>query len=759
MLIFLANVFADRMNRSLRYFLIGPACLRASSRFLWVVALVIAALNPALTARTADSSQTQYAPDADDQYWKAHWLKLGNLRQALSQREMTSNQKLFDITYYDISLKIDPDLRHLSDPELKDSVVTGIVTAAGRAIAAELDTVELDLTTIDIFVDSVLVGGARVDYRHENDLVKIPLPQGSGAPDFSVTIYYHGRPQAFGWGAFSWGEKNGKPTVFTLSEPYYARYWWPCKDHPSDKADSVDIRVTIDSSLIVVSNGRLVSIVDNGDGTKTTHWHESYPIATYLVSLAIADYYAYSDTLRYQGYTMPIDFFLYDPPDSSKLANQAKVKEMIAFYSDIFGLYPFINEKYGHAQFTWGGGMEHQTCTSLGTFGESIIAHELSHQWWGDMITCGSWHDIWLNEGFARNAEALWWEHVGGKPAYHQFMNRLGGTDGPLYVQDTSDIYSLFALTIYDKGGFVLHTLRYVVGDSAFFQILKVWGSSEFKYGSAVTPDFQRVAETVSGVDLDAFFQQWVYGSGRPDFHYAYVPEQTDSGCLIHFCLLQVQTRTSQFKTDIDVRFYFAGDSATFRLSDSLAHQDFALLLSVTPDSCVVDPDNWIRETSERVEYIFQIPYKTLPDVLLGLPYMFRVQAFGGTPPYNWVTYADMLPDGLTFSEDNLISGTPTESGRFYPYISVTDSADPPAMWNATLPLDVKLLHGELDGAPPITLSDLLFLVRYLYKDGSPSDPASLADINCDDAVNMVDLVSLINYLFRRGPLPCATLP
>jgi hypothetical protein len=521
--------------------------------------------------------------------------------------------------------------------------------------------------------------------------------------------------------------------------------------------------VTIDDDLVVASNGSLVSIVDNRDGTKTTHWHESYPIATYLVSLAIADYYVYSDTLRYQGYTMPIDFFHYGDPDDWIRTNNALVREMLVTFSDIFGIYPFIREKYGHAQFGFGGGMEHQTCTSLGNFGEWVIAHELAHQWWGDMVTCGSWHEIWLNEGFASYGEVIWAEHKGGSIAYHDEMNSFegtwnsfGGTD-VLYIDDTTSVDNIFDWKVYRKGAWVLHMLRYTVGDSAFFRTLREFGSGPRQYGTALTADLQQVAEQQSGRDLDAFFHQWVYEGGQPYFEYAYFADVTDSGVVVYLYLNQVQTAFKPFQTDVDVRFFFPETTMTVRLVDTLIAQNFILRFADTPDSCVIDPDNWILNKAWRVPYGFRFVNDAFPDAFVGRPYRQQLLVAGGEAPYTFNAADVSLPIGLSVSTTGILSGTPSDPGVYTMNLRVSDSGDPPQELSVLSRLTVKRIHGDIDGQTQITLGDLLYLIRYLYRNGAAPIDLLQADVNCDGDVNLIDVVVLLNYLYQQGATPCTT--
>ncbi len=725
--------------------------LDMSRRVLLLVIIVASALSHAVFGAD-DSSHTSPSVVADEAFWKSHLLKLQQAYRSLAENKMTAIQQRFDVTYYEIRLSIDP-------AGLLGGRITGEVTIHGKLIDVTLDTVQFDISQ-DLTVDSVKTGTSSLSFQRVADLIWIPLPAGGGTSEFAVTIFYQGHPQGYGYGSFSFSSYNNKPTVASLSEPFFARTWWPCKDHPTDKADSVDTYVTIDDDLTVASNGSLVSIIDKGDGTKTTHWHESYPIATYLVSLAIADYYVYSDTLEYHGYTMPIDFFHYGTPDSATQSHNALVKDMLAAYSDLFGIYPFIREKYGQAQFDFGGGMEHQTCTSLGSFGESVMAHELAHQWWGDMVTCGSWHEIWLNEGFASYCEALWAEHKGGSAAYHNYMNSFEanwGAGDVLYVSDTTSIYKIFDVKEYRKGAWVLHMLRYTVGDSAFFRILRKYGSAPRQYGTALTADLQQIAEQQTGRNLSAFFHQWVYEGGRPDYEYAFLPEATDTGVVAYFFLNQVQQGYKPFQTDVDVRFFFPETTITVRLVDTLTAQNFVLRFADIPDSCVIDPDNWILNSAKRIEYGFRIVNNGLPDAFVSKPYSQQLLAAGGKAPYTWSAMDVSLPIGLSVSANGLLSGTPTDPGVYSVFLRVSDSDQPTHDLSVFSPLSVRLIHGDIDGQPQITLGDLLYLLRYLYKNGAAPVDLLQADLNCDGDVNLVDVVVLLDYLYQQGAAPCIT--
>ena len=341
----------------------------------------------------------------------------------------------------------------------------------------------------------------------------------------STLVYYHGIPGSSGFGSFTFSANSGTPLIYSLSEPYGASDWFPCKDTPADKADSSDQWITCSSDLYAVSNGKLIGIIDNGNGTKTFKWKNSYPIAQYLLSLAVTNYTVYTNYYKYSPVdSMPVVHHVY--PETFPLAQAVldKTPLMIKIYSDRFGQYPFLKEKYGHAQFGWGGGMEHQTCSSMGSFSEDLVSHELAHQWFGDKITCKNWHHIWLNEGFATYCTGLYYEAAYGPETYRSYMDSqmevAKAAVGSIYVQDITNTNEIFnSARSYSKGSVVLHMLRGIVGDSVFFRILKSYiADSTLAYNVAITMDFQKVAEAVSGLSLDYFFNEWIYGENYPQY-------------------------------------------------------------------------------------------------------------------------------------------------------------------------------------------------------------------------------------------------
>jgi len=382
----------------------------------------------------------------------------------------------YDVKYY----KLDITVNYTAH------TIAGNITCNAEIVTPKAIQIYYDLADT-LVVDSVILNGNLASFTRGTSTLIIsledPLYQGD---QFSTIVYYHGTPGSNGY-SFKFWSQGGSPLIWTLSEPYGSKDWWPVKDTPADKADSADIWITVSTALVPVSNGKLIEIVDNGNGTHTYKWKSSYPIAQYLLSMAITNYAQYTNYYHYSPTdSMPIDHFMYPASLDLNIDQLNKTPGMIEIYSNRFGEYPFINEKYGHAQYSSGGGMEHQTVSSMtvypttGKFSDGLIAHELAHMWYGDAITCEDWHHIWLNEGFATYGEGVIMEAWYGKTGYDSYianeMVSAKSAVGSIWVQDISSVNQIFnGARSYSKGGVVLHMLRGIVGDSVFFNILKTY--------------------------------------------------------------------------------------------------------------------------------------------------------------------------------------------------------------------------------------------------------------------------------------------
>ncbi len=518
--------------------------------------------------------------------------------QALAKQSgtLTPGEEGFDVTYYKLDLTLTVNPNYLS----------GSVKMNARVLTANLTSITLDLMNA-MTVDSVIDGSGRLAFTQQPSTLIIALRRPYQKVDtLSVTVFYRGVPGSSGFGSFTFSSNGNIPWVWSLSEPYGAKDWWPCKDTPGDKADSVDIWVTCDSSFKVGSEGRLVAVVNNGNGTKTHKWQHRYPIATYLVSVAVTQYSEVSGWFKY-GSPDSMLVLNYAIPSSLSDATTAlpQIINNLRIYSDLFGQYPFYKEKYGDAQFGWGGGMEHQTMTSVVNFDESLIAHEMAHHWFGDMITLANWPNIWLNEGFATYCVALYFERKSGTSGYWSVMNGEMSSAlsavGSIYVHDTLDLSTLFnGDLVYSKGASVLHMLRHVLGDSVFFKAMRQYASDpRLRYATATTEDFQSACETASGKgagSLNYFFQEWIYGERYPAYQFAWGKQKNGSTYMATITLSQT-TGTSNpafFQMPVDFRFTGVGLDTTITAFHSVQNQTFVFTLPKDPTSFQLDPNNWI---------------------------------------------------------------------------------------------------------------------------------------------------------------------
>lgn len=439
--------------------------------------------------------------------------------------------------------------------------------------------------------------------------------------NLAIKIEYSGKPVKKGFDSFSFKELYGNMYIYTLSEPTWGPVWWPSKDFPSDKAN-IQMHLNVPTGMKGVSNGLLTDTVQNSDGTTTFNWKSNYPIATYLVSIVVGKMVYWEDTYTSVdgSKTMPVVYYVF-PKDSAKARVDFKpTPEMIKFYSETFGEYPFIEEKYGLAQFGWtSGAMEHQTITSYGYLlvtGDNrydfVNAHELAHQWFGDAVTLKDWRNIWLNEGFASYSEALWKEHTEGMSGYYDHMKGFdyGYFSGTVYDPkgfiDNPAIYA----TIYQKGAWVLHMLRGVMGDEKFFAGIRAY-YERYKYRNAETSDLVAVMEEFYGASLTDFFDQWVYkGSGRPKYEYSWKFEdfqgQKGSGNYT------VRLRLKQVQTDGDIDVYKmplkitvvteAGDKE-FTVYNDQKDQSILLTVDSTPKEVLIDKDGWVLKKVAKGTY------------------------------------------------------------------------------------------------------------------------------------------------------------
>lgn len=667
----------------------------------------------------------------------------------------------YDALYYDLDLKI------VNVTSVQN--IDGRVTMVARSKTSNYSTPTLGLLA-PMVVDSVLSGGQPVAWTHASGFIYITLNSGYNIDEeFEVTVFYHGKPTTGGFMGFYFGSHGaGVPMISTLSEPYMAQSWWPCKDTPSDKADSATIRVTVDDYLYAVSNGILRDSIGNGDGTTTYIWHEGYPITTYLISLAITNYARFDRWYHYSPTdSMPVRFYAYPELLSSALLNWPVTVDQLEFYSDLFGEYPFLAEKYGMAHFTWGGAMEHQTVTSTtsGSFGfnQYLIAHELAHQWWGNLITCRNWNHIWMNEGFASYAEALWAEHLGGTVGYRNYMSGMQyWNGGRIYIDDTTSVGNIFSTRVYDKGAWVLHMLRGIIGDEDFFELLRIYYSHpQFAHKDVITEEFRDLAESVSGVDLHQFFEDWIYGYYYPKYAVSWMSEfRTDNFYNVYVHIRQYQTTTPQvFTMPVDLRLEGVGGTPVTRVMNSKRDQDYVIISPTAPTGVTIDPFSWILKAYINEGYTLNLVTEELTPGVTHTPYTQTLIAKGGTPPYEFVMPFGSLPAGLSLDgQTGVISGVPGSPGDTPVTFGVwSDGHTVYKQKSFRLTINALAYNpGDQDGNGLVNAVDLALLIDHVFFGGPAPNPPEAADLNRDCVSNATDLAVLIDVVFFGGPTPLA---
>jgi aminopeptidase N len=492
----------------------------------------------------------------------------------------------FDIHYLSCHWMVDPALRFI-----QGNVKTGFI------ITERANTITLDLAD-ELKVDSILFRNVKLAfYRPFDNTVIINL---SGFLEKNtkdeVNIFYKGTPPiSTTISSFTTSAHAGVPVMWTLSEPYGGRDWWPCKNGLNDKADSIDIAITTPVAYRSSSNGMLVD-EQISNGKRTTYWKHRYPIATYLVAFAATNYVAINDNVQLGSKILPLVDYAY-PEKVNDFVNAAPItKRVMSMMHNIFTPYPFINEKYGHTQFGFGGGMEHQTNSFMNNMSEGLIVHELAHQWFGDKITCGSWRDIWLNEGFAvycsnLNIEKNYPESSLLSTYRFQLNNITSKPSGSVYVDDTTSVGRVFDSRLsYNKGGWVLQMLRWKLGDSVFYRAVRNYlNDPKFNYKYAYTTDLKIHFENESKRDLSEFFRDWVYGQGFPSYKLKWAPAGNN---WVNITLSQTTSDTSVkfFEMPVPIRFKNSVKDTTIVLENNKNDQVSFIKLGFIPDSAFIDP-------------------------------------------------------------------------------------------------------------------------------------------------------------------------
>lgn len=484
------------------------------------------------------------------------------------------------------------------EADLADSTLSGITTIAFTA-SNTLSQIELDAGE-NLRISAVFgQNQTPLPFTQNEGLLQIELNNELQANESDTVIIEHSaRADADMFAPLSLGAHETGEVMWTLSQPFGAREWWPCNQDLTDKIDSIEMRITTADTLTGVSNGVLTQDEISG-GQRSSVWKHNHPIPAYLVCLAVSNYALTEQKLVLRDEVLTIKNYLFPQSAEGFRRDIQNGAETFFWFDSLLIPYPYIDEKYGHAQMLRWGGMEHTTLSFMNNFNIELYTHELAHQWFGDLITCGSWSDIWLNEGFATFFQGLVFESfVTGEdlPDYWQIWKTLKKErileypDGSVYVEDTTNVNRIFDGRLsYDKGGFVLLMLREKLGHDVFFKAINNYlENSEFVNGYATTPDVIREFERACNCELNDFFDRWIYGEGYPIFETVY---ESTGGEII----LEVEQKTSHasvpfFPDSFELAVWQNGKAERFKTALSTNRETLRFPFNGKIDSITHDP-------------------------------------------------------------------------------------------------------------------------------------------------------------------------
>jgi aminopeptidase N len=528
---------------------------------------------------------------SQDTVYKPFFESYGKILKSLSSQNTNPLLGDYDVTFYKLDIEADDKSDH----------IRGNVTILALVQNNPLSTLVVELHS-GLMVDRVLVNGEEKQFSHVGDEINIPFGNPVDTGEMVMAqIFYGGQT---GGGMVTETDENWDvPVTYTSSEPFYSKDWFPCKMDLQDKADSVHVFVTTDYGQKAVSNGILTGTTYFPNGKVRYEWKSNYPSAFYLISFAVTEYIEYNIEAHPAGSSNPIFIqnFLYNRPGClDTYRDQINVTiPIMELFCDLFDSYPFREEKYGHYMWPRGGGMEHQTMTGMGNFEFYLVAHELGHSWFGNYVTCATWQDIWINEGFATYAGYLATENLGpeyadGERAY-RFERAMREPDGTVFIpaDEADDPSRIFSGNLsYSKGMALVHMIRFELqDDEVFFLTLRNF-ISRYANDVATGLDFKEVLEETSGMDFTDFFDQWYFGAGYPIYEVAW--EQKDQMVILQSVQTTSSALTNLFKMSMEYRLFYLGGDTTVRVQHSVNEETYAFNITQSIDSIQVDPDNWV---------------------------------------------------------------------------------------------------------------------------------------------------------------------
>lgn len=530
---------------------------------------------------------------------------------------------LYDIHFYDIELEVSNTTTY----------VDGNVLIASEVTSAGMDTFWFELKD-NMTIDSVYVNGARrLVIDRLNNVVRVPLaqtiPQGE---EVRARIWYKGTATQAGFfsglstaASTTWGVN----VSWTLSEPFSAPDWLPCKQDLWDKIDSVNFNGIATNPNKVGSNGLLTAVTTLPNNKSKFAWKTRYPMAFYLIAFSVTnyvDYTTFAKPTRLPSDSIRVQHWVYNANNSSNVSalntfrqQLDATNDMIEVFSNLFILYPFWQEKYGHMQAPLGGGMEHQTMSTMGGFGQDLTAHELIHQWFGDYVTCATWSDIWLNEGFASYGEYLYRQFGVSQSSADTWMQSAQGSarqnTGSVYVPAGSGVSRIFSSNLsYKKGAAVLHMLRWQIGNDSLFFGGVVDYLNQKANDVATTDELRTILEAYTNQSLASFFNEWVYGEGFPTYTVNW--NQVDSTVYVEVNQTTTSALTPRFSTLVPVRLAIGGQFTTLRIDPTAGVNRFQVNGTVT--NAQLDPTSiLLKGTASSIRRVSTLGVSVAEEQLL----------------------------------------------------------------------------------------------------------------------------------------------
>lgn len=517
--------------------------------------------------------------------------------------ESTSDSRI-DVKWYHLDYQVDPEVPELS----------GTCRVLIQALGSDLNDVILNARD-NLTIDSLSVSGA--DFVRDGDDVRISLGQTLQVGDtltLEFSLHLCGSHEDYGGVYFqNYSDSHPLPVAWSLTEPWGSAAWFVCKDDPADKADSVRVDLRVPEGYRAVSNGDLSGIETLADGWQRFSWRERYPIATYLVFLAIADYVSWDEVCRVDGELMPLHYHVYPGLYEQAQQDFQDLPRMVEYFSELFGPYPFAEHGYGMVTIKGWTAMEHQTCTSYGqnfiwgnNHYDSVIAHELGHQWFGDLVTCATWPDLWLNESFATWSDALW----AGRNSHEDYLFRL--REMRQEIDDQRDFIrclptypspedTLFSPHTYQRGAWILHMISELAGRENFLEGVNRY-LDQMAWGAANTDTFLDIVFADLPGGLREIFYSWLTAAGLPEYEFGWDVRDDGKGWLA-VRPYSLPCRGS-YLTPLTVRVYESG----------MAHDLFLLL----------------DEDVRRLEWQFPVPTDSIrldPQEILAADFIFNPDA------------------------------------------------------------------------------------------------------------------------------------